>query len=317
MQDEDDSHDIKVSVCVTTYNHAPFIAECLDSVIAQRTDFPVEIIIGEDDSSDGTREIVKEYARRQSDRIRAFYRAREDVIHINGRPTARRNFLSGLDQARGEYVALIDGDDYWTDELKLQKQVERLDAAPECAICAHKIYDADARGGARPNLKDGHYKIDILLRSNCLPTVSLLFRNHLFSEYPSWFESVVLADWSLNILNARHGSIMYIDEIMAVQRRHAGGTWTGRSHVDQLTDLISTARTFRPILTLAQRRLLDRHVSERRGKLILAVARGQGLWGGLQSLCKSVHECLTTGEDVRALLQSVYNEVRSESRGGR
>ena len=97
----------KVSVCVQAYNHASYIAQALDSVLMQETDFDFELIIGEDESSDGTREICIRYAEQHPDRIRLFLRSREDVIYINGRATGRYNFVENLRAARGEYIALL------------------------------------------------------------------------------------------------------------------------------------------------------------------------------------------------------------------
>jgi glycosyltransferase involved in cell wall biosynthesis len=87
---------IKVSVCLTTYNHAPFIGEAIEGVLAQQTDFPIEIIIGEDDSTDGTRDIVRQYAQRHPELIKPFFNDRANVIFIDGRPTGRWNFMNNV-----------------------------------------------------------------------------------------------------------------------------------------------------------------------------------------------------------------------------
>lgn len=115
-----------VSVCITTYNHAAFIAECLDSVLMQETDFPFEIIVGEDDSTDGTREICKAYAEKYPDKIRLFLRSENDKIYINERKTGRFNFIENLNAARGEYISICDGDDYWITVNKLKIQYDYL-----------------------------------------------------------------------------------------------------------------------------------------------------------------------------------------------
>ncbi|MGI9517093.1 MAG: glycosyltransferase family 2 protein, partial [Pirellulaceae bacterium] len=108
-----------VSVCMITYNHAPYIARALDSVICQETSFPFEICLGEDESSDGTREICEEYARRYPDLIRMFCRSRNDVIYVDGHATGRFNLLETLKSCRGKYIALLEGDDYWCHPQKL------------------------------------------------------------------------------------------------------------------------------------------------------------------------------------------------------
>ncbi|MDI1322296.1 MAG: glycosyltransferase family 2 protein [Algoriphagus sp.] len=124
-----------VSVCVQTYQHEAYIRECLDSILSQKTTFPFEIILGEDDSEDGTREICKEYADKHPDVIRLFLRDKKDKIFINGTKTGRFNFLENLKSCRGKYISFCDGDDYWVDSEKIQKQVEFLESNPEIFLC--------------------------------------------------------------------------------------------------------------------------------------------------------------------------------------
>lgn len=115
-----------LSVCVSTYQHIKYISQCIDGILNQQVDFPFEIIIGDDESTDGTREICINYAKKFPDKIRLVLHKRENNITINGTPTGRFNFIYNLFLTRGEYVALCDGDDYWTDPYKLQKQVDLL-----------------------------------------------------------------------------------------------------------------------------------------------------------------------------------------------
>ena len=223
-----EAHPVKVSVCIQTYNHERYIARALDSVLMQETDFDFEIIIGEDESSDGTREICIDYARRYPDRIRLFLRSREDVIFINGRPTGRYNFIQNLNAARGQYIALLDGDDYWTDPRKLQKQADLLDAHPEYALCFHAVYEMDEEGRQlriiRPPQRKPVYTLRELLKHNFIPALSVMFRHHPQHHHmPDWFRETTAADWPLHILNATRGDIGYIDDIMGVYQRHRGG----------------------------------------------------------------------------------------------
>lgn len=120
-----------VSVVIPTYQHVAFIDRCVKSVLAQRTDFPVEIIIGEDGSTDGTRERVQALYREHPDRITAILQPRTNNFAINGRPTSRYNLFTCFAEARGKYIAWCDGDDYFIDEEKLTRQVERLEADEE------------------------------------------------------------------------------------------------------------------------------------------------------------------------------------------
>ena len=136
----------QVSVCITTYQHAAFIKKCVTSALDQKTNFPIEIIIGEDESTDGTREICIEYAKKYPDKIRLFLHSRKNVIFINNNPSGRFNLLWNLHHAKGKYIAWIDGDDYWTDPFKLQKQVDFLETNPEYSMSCTNFSVVDKKG---------------------------------------------------------------------------------------------------------------------------------------------------------------------------
>src|SRR5438552_12195437 len=130
---------MKVSVSVITYNQEEFIAQAIDSILQQEVDFDYEVVIGEDASTDGTREIVLDFEKRYPDRIRVLLRdhagAESDRAAGLGGKT---NFVQGLKACRGEYIALLDGDDYWTDPGKLQRKGDLLDNHLNFAISCHK-----------------------------------------------------------------------------------------------------------------------------------------------------------------------------------
>ena len=113
-----------VSVCIQAYEHALYIDECIQSVLSQKIDFEIEILIGEDLSSDKTREICISYAKRYPNLIRLFLHDRSNNIKINNISTGRFNLLYNLASANGKYIALCDGDDYWKDEYKLKSQLK-------------------------------------------------------------------------------------------------------------------------------------------------------------------------------------------------
>jgi len=263
---------MKVSVCITTYNHERYIAQAIESVLIQSPNFDYEIIIGEDDSSDNTRRIVKEYKRKYPDKIRLFLNDRKDVIYINGQPTGRWNFVNNLKNARGKYIALLEGDDYWTDPNKLQKQVDFLDSQPECVICFHNvnvIYDSKRDKKPHPfYFQDSSFDftrrvpkpittLKDLLNGNFIQTPSVMFRARLFEEFPDWFYKTGIGDWPLHVLNAQHGNIGYIDEVMAAYRVHSGGTWSSRSRVEVLDTLIPTAELIKESLSFENRKIIN------------------------------------------------------------
>lgn len=142
-----------VSVHVSTYQHAEFIRDCLDGVLMQETNFPFEIIIGEDESNDGTREICKEYADQYPEQIRLFLHRRENNIAIHGRPTGRFQFMYSYFVARGKYIATCEGDDYWTDPTKLQSQIDFMEKKKACSLSFHGwLYEGRDSIEKRPHL---------------------------------------------------------------------------------------------------------------------------------------------------------------------
>jgi len=219
-----------VSVVVTTYQHAAFIRQCLDGILMQQTNFDFEIILGEDESVDGTREICMKYAEKHPDKIRLFLRNRQDVIYIDGSATGRHNALQNIYTARGKYIAICEGDDYWTDKKKLQIQVDFLEEHPEYAVCFHRVFelrdDNKLELSNYNNNNDVTYTIKELALDNFIHTPSVVFRNHLFSQFPEWINSSPVLDYVLHMLNSRYGLIKYFGLPMACYRRHRGGLWS-------------------------------------------------------------------------------------------
>jgi glycosyltransferase involved in cell wall biosynthesis len=226
----------KVSVSMITYNHAPFIHQALDSVLMQQTNFPIEICLGEDQSTDGTRGICQEYAAKYPGIIRLFLRDRSDLSRLKYKVPFMQNGIETLKACRGQYIALLEGDDYWTDPLKLQKQADLLNVDPSKSICFHGVKQVWEDGSHAPLIleppdKRSVYSLEDILRQNIIPTCSVLFRRGLFGEVPHWYSLLEQGDWPLHILNAQYGDIGYIGEIMSVYRIHAGGVWSLQDRV--------------------------------------------------------------------------------------
>ncbi len=252
-----------VSVCVLTYNHAAYIGQCLDSLLMQKTDFPFEICIGEDDSSDGTRKICQSYADKHPNKIRLFLRSRKDVIYRNGQATGKYNGLETLKSCRGEYIAACDGDDYWTDDEKLRKQVRALEKNPDCSLCFCNVRVEYEDGkpshpgyiSATEKKKLGRKQVgfiekpsrplDItdLAKSNFIHTPSVLFKNWIKTEHlPDYLWSARLADWALHMNTARFGKLLFVDAIMATYRVHPKGCWSSTEILHKYGAVLSTTR---------------------------------------------------------------------------
>ena len=222
---------IRVTVLVMTYNHAGFIAQALDSVLTQRTGFHYEILISEDCSTDGTRETVISYAEKHPGRIRLLLSERN--LHSN------TVVSRGIRVARGEYVALLDGDDYWVSPDKLQKQVDFLDAHPDCSICFHNTRVIHVDGSRspwnwNPEQQARFSTFEDIWLGNFITTCATLFRREALGELPRWYDEMPITDWPLHVLNARNGRIGYIDEVLSVYRYHRGSAYSSLSEWSKL-----------------------------------------------------------------------------------
>lgn len=216
----------KVSISIITYNHKDFIAKALDSVLMQKTDFAYEIVVGDDFSTDGTQEILKRYQRKYPDIIQLILHPR----HNEGIP-GRVNNITNLYACRGEYIALLDGDDYWTNENKLNIQVAVLDEKKDHVVVGHTARKVDINGkdlgthwnrrGNREK-KNSYTSTDILNIGWCFAqTSTLMFRNGLVNEFPEWFWKVVSADFALQLLVTQHGKLYYIADAMTAYVQHS------------------------------------------------------------------------------------------------
>jgi glycosyltransferase involved in cell wall biosynthesis len=219
---------VKLSVALITYNQEAYIAQAIESALMQRTNFEFEIVIGEDCSTDGTRAIIQSYVAQYPDQIRPLLHERNLGLY------GKNNFVATFGACQGQYVALLEGDDYWTDPLKLQKQVSFLDSHPECTICFHaasRQYEDNAMSPKllQPPGRKDVYSLKDLLLNNFMITHTVVFRNGLVDKFPSWYYQIMLGDWPLHVFNARFGLIGYIDECMAVYRVHDAGIFSGAS----------------------------------------------------------------------------------------
>jgi glycosyltransferase involved in cell wall biosynthesis len=234
-----------VSVCIPTYQHGAFIRECLDGVLAQATSFPFEVIIGEDESTDGTREICLEYAARHPDKIRLFLRSRSRSVYSEGESTQYFNGLWCRQSARGKYLALCEGDDCWTDPAKLQTQIDLLEASPEVTLCGHSVLKGSARnaGDVARHPKRSRPLMNTLtdiLPENWIPTCSMVFRRDaLPRDVPVWAQRVPFADWPMQVMAAQRGAIAFIDAVMGFYRIHPGGMWSGRDRLSRKEQILA------------------------------------------------------------------------------
>lgn len=220
---------IKVSVAMITYNQERYIAQAIESVLMQETDFDFELVIGEDYSTDKTLSIVEDYCKRYPEKIK--------LIKYNENQGLLFNLYNVLNLCQGEFVALLEGDDYWTSKHKIQKQVDFLEKFDNCSICFHTT-ECFFENKSKPSYfhPELNYKkfsnIEDLLVRNFISTCSVMYRNRLFNELPNWYCLLKLGDWPLHIFNAQYGEIGYINEIMSAYRIHQGGVWSEKDRYE-------------------------------------------------------------------------------------
>ena len=203
-----------VSICVITYNQEKYIAQAIDGVLMQQTDFPIELIIGEDCSPDNTRKICLDYKNKYPDKIK--------LLLPDKNKGSMRNFIDTMQAANGKYIALCEGDDYWTDPLKLQKQVAFLDKNADFSICFHNVQLL------RENTLVDDYVSDVtdiykLAKGNYMHTPSVVFRkNEKVIDILMSMSHSPVGDYLLHMLNAQYGKIKKLPGNMAVYRLNTG-----------------------------------------------------------------------------------------------
>jgi glycosyltransferase involved in cell wall biosynthesis len=280
---------MKLSVVMITYNHERFIAHAIESVLAQRVNFDYELVIGEDCSADGTRAVIMDFQRRFPDKIIPLLRER------NLGPMA--NFNGALAACRGEYLALLEGDDYWTSEDKLQTQIDFLDTHPEYAVCCARaqLLDETGRGysGIHPTFPSGSYTIADLLETNWIITCTVMYRWGSVGPLPDWFLTLKMGDWPLHILVGRSGKIRLMDEVVGVYRIHPGGAWSSLSPVDQLLAIRQMLRALNKHLDFQYTETM-RQTLARIGLDLAVIARAGGN-GSRAETAKHVLSCLRDG----------------------
>jgi len=215
--------DIVVSICMITYNHEAYIKQAIEGVCIQQTNFKVELIIADDCSTDQTEKVIREEIKKHPDTISVKYTRQRKNLGM------MPNFIAALQQCTGKYIALCEGDDYWTDPLKLQKQVDFLEANPEFSICFHpvKIFNQNTLAYEKDTItRDVDEITDVheLCKGNYIHTPSVVLRNDF--TIPSWFDKVHLGDWSLYMLSIKGKKIFKFREEMGVYRLHSQSIWS-------------------------------------------------------------------------------------------
>lgn len=219
----------KVSIVCITYNHEKMIERALQGFVNQKTNFPFEAIIADDCSTDNSPSIIQKYAKEYPAIIKPILRDK----NIGSLP----NYRDAVSKANGQYLATCDGDDYWTDEFKLAKQVEFMDTHPDFSMCCHPFVQTYLDGSS-PDIiispwdfvseeakARGYLTFQDFFPINPVGSLTAFYRWDLVQELPTWMENYKIADLVMHLLHADKGKVGVLEDVMSVYQRHAGGVW--------------------------------------------------------------------------------------------
>lgn len=242
-------HDIMVSINCTAFNHEKYISDAIESFLMQKTNFAYEILIHDDASTDRTQEIIKHYESKYPGVIKPIYQ--KENQYSQGVKVLDFN----IERARGKYIAICEGDDYWTDPDKLQKQVDYMEKHPECSMCAHTAYiEADTNkkrlsSKVRPNCGNKIYTVEEVLvgGGGLFATSSILYPAVFSKNMPRFYGNAPVRDYPLAIYLALQGTVFYMDELMSVYRVEVSGSWSSLTmgnidrkimHYNKISDML-------------------------------------------------------------------------------
>lgn len=220
-----------VSVWMITYNHKPFIGQAIESVLMQKTSFPFELVVGDDGSNDGTWDIVKQYAQKYP----SIVKAHSNKPNIGMIP----NMIKTLEECQGQYIAMLEGDDYWSHSGKLQLQIDYMNVHPECSLCA-TAFERLKDGMLLPDMpKTNHFGFNQMLAANTIGTATVLFPKHLITPQTfHYLHQFTIGDWPLWCWLLKKGTGVVLPEMTAVYRINESGVWSQHDYYSQVKRII-------------------------------------------------------------------------------
>lgn len=234
--------DIMVSIACITYNHEKFIAKALQGFVSQKTSYKLEIIIADDHSTDSTPTIIKDYYKRYPELIKPILRD----LNIG----SRKNALETLRMCNGDYIALCEGDDFWIDDRKIQKQVDFLENNPGFVMCTHNVkveFDNVARiNPLKKPLKVSKFE-DIVSYGHFIPTLSVVYRKSALPDIPKWYLEAVSGDILLELLVLNKGKNYFMDDVMGVKRKHPGGITQKRKNINKNVNIFKDIEIYKKL----------------------------------------------------------------------
>jgi glycosyltransferase involved in cell wall biosynthesis len=251
---------MKVSVIMLTYNHEKFITQAINGVIAQKTNFPFELIIANDCSTDNTEKFIQDFKKKNSDIIKGYC----NIKNIG----PKFNFIKAYQLAQGDYIAMCEGDDYWNDCNKLQKQFDFMESNKDFSICFHDIEMINATGqnilhDRLPEKDKKNYEKNELLIGAYLPTPTIFYKKFDIEPFIKYFRKTYNGDTLLQSILTQNGKIKYLENINgSVVRIHDGGIWSSTSLYNRWNHSLNTVQTIFSILDKAKKEFVFKHFDE-------------------------------------------------------
>uniref|UniRef100_UPI004049BF3C glycosyltransferase n=1 Tax=Flavobacterium sp. TaxID=239 RepID=UPI004049BF3C len=216
-----------VSVCMLTYNHAKYLEEAINGILFQKTIFKIELVISNDNSSDDTNSIIEKIINKNNSNIVIRYFNQKENLGM------MENFIFTLKQCKGEYIALCEGDDYWTDPLKVQKQIEFMKSNNQLSFTFHRA-EILHNGILELNYKNKAYNDrgtistdSFLMKAGArFCTASAIFKSEILNPFPDWLIKCHVGDFPLMFLALENGKIGYLKDVMCVYRFQSEGSWS-------------------------------------------------------------------------------------------
>jgi glycosyltransferase involved in cell wall biosynthesis len=307
----------KVSVAITAFNSADWLPRALDSVLEQRTNFPIEIVVGDDCSQDATIRIAHSYRERYPNVVRVFER--------NNNVGIQRNYYETFENCRGKFIAWLDADDYWTDSEKLTVQVEIMESDPTITLCGHFIRvvssDGKVKQAKSPSMPAGRYGVEEILHSCFIPSLSAVFRNGIHRQLPAWyFDLAPVTEWPIWVLAGLTGNIVLLDRVMADYMHTPGSSAWSKGPLFSNRIEAEFFEKIESILPSEWHRIARAEKGKRYESLAYFLRKQGEYTASREAAFKAFRSPATMdncGSKTKALLAAVAREVEWRFRGGK
>lgn len=288
-------NEISVTVYCSAYNHEKYIRDALEGFVKQRTTFDFEVLVHDDASTDDTAKIIKEYELKYPNIIKPIYQTENQ--YSKGK---NRVFSCFLPRTCGKYVAICEGDDYWTDPLKLQKQYDYMEQHPNCSLVTHKAMTLYVDGNyLKPytnydftDPKKCNITAEAIMDNHLIfPTASMFFRKEYYLKNRDFLQKIKSFDYVTKFLLATQGDVYVIPEIMSVYRYGSDGSWTNR--------VLKKPEEFKKHIKIAVRNLemIDEYTDYCYHESIT------------KNILQRRFDALVTLQDIAAIKREPYNEI--------